>query len=82
MLRLGAKGCGAGPSVPCHSDLQRHGRGIGHKSHDCFAVPGCPPCHAIFTREHLGRDGYIAVWIAAFERYIVWLWENGRVRVA
>ena len=67
-LQLGAPGCGNNKSVPCHSDMLRHGRGAGHKSHDPFAVPGCPPCHAIFDRKHLGRDGYEAAWLAAFER--------------
>lgn len=81
MLQL-APGCGEFPSVPCHSDMLRHGRGVGHKSHDCFAVPGCPACHAVFTRAHLGQDGYEAAWVAAIERYQVWIWENGKVRVA
>ena len=56
MLLLGAEGCGNHPSVPCHSDAQRHGRGAGCKSHDCFAVPGCPACHTAFTRANLGRE--------------------------
>jgi hypothetical protein len=75
------RGCGIQFSVPCHSDLLRHGRGVGHKSHDCLAVPGCPECHARFTREHLG-DRYEATWLAAMERYLVWLWRNGKVKVA
>ena len=74
--------CGQDKSVPCHSDLLRHGRGVGHKSADCFAVPGCPNCHAIFTREHLGKGGYEEVWIRAMERYLVWLWENGKIKTA
>lgn len=82
MLQLGEPGCGNYPSVPCHSDMLRHGRGVGHKSHDCLAVPGCPACHAAFTRKYLGFAGYEAVWLAAFERYIVWLFENERLRVA
>ena len=81
MLRLGVKGCGQNASVPCHSDMQRHGRGASHKSHDCFAVAGCPACHAAFTRNNLGRDGYEEAWMMAHERYTVWLWENGFVVV-
>lgn len=81
-LLLGAIGCGNHPSVPCHSDMQRHGRGVGHKSHDCLAVPGCPACHLVFTREKLGRDGYESAWIQAFERYLVWLWTEGKVKLA
>ncbi len=81
MLRLGAAGCGNDLSVPCHSDMLRHGRGVGHKSHDCLAVPGCPPCHAAFTRAALGASLYLDAWLMAFERYQVWLWENDKVRV-
>jgi hypothetical protein len=81
-LLLGVVGCGTNPSVPCHSDELRHGRGAGHKSHDCLAVPGCPACHNAFTRQNLGREGYVAAWAAAFERYQLWLWTNRKVRVA
>jgi len=81
-LLLGAEGCGNDASVPCHSDMLAHGRGAGHKSHDAYAVPGCPRCHALFTRAHLGREGYYEVWRNAFERYVLWLWENGKLRVA
>lgn len=82
MLRLGAKGCGTHPSVPCHSDMLAHGRGAGHKSHDALAVPGCPSCHEAFTRRKLGKDGYALAWGAAMARYLVWLWQNGKVRLA
>ena len=80
-LRL-ADGCGTNRSVPCHSDMLAHGRGVGHKSHDCLAVAGCPACHAVFTRAKLGRDRYAEVWAEAFARYTVWLWEQGKVSVA
>ncbi len=81
MLRLGVHGCGEYPSVPCHSDLLRHGRRVGHKSHDCLAVPGCPACHGAFTRANLGREGYETAWLIALERYLVWAWENAKVKV-
>mgnify|MGYP001560492745 CR=1 FL=1 len=81
MLELQQPGCGSSPSVPCHSDLLAHGRGVGHKSHDAYAVPGCPACHAVFTRQHLGRDGYYDVWVRAYERYMLWLCEQGLICV-
>lgn len=80
-LQLGHEGCGKDPSVPCHSDMIRHGRGASHKSHDCFAVPGCPVCHEYFKRSVLGREGYLEAWLAAMERYILWLWVAQRIRV-
>src|SRR5258706_6738858 len=80
-LLLETVDCGKDKSVPCHSDLLRHGRGVGHKSHDCLAVPGCPACHAVFTRKRYGRMGYEAIWADSFERYMIWLWESGRIVV-
>jgi hypothetical protein len=80
MLRL-APGCGQNASVACHSDMLRHGRGIGSKSHAAFAVPGCPACHAVFTRAKLGRDGYAEKWLAAHEEYMRWIWDGGLVVV-
>ena len=82
LLLLAECGCSRDASVPCHSDLQRHGRGVGHKSSDLFAVPGCPVCHALFTRAHLGRDGYELAWRRAHEQYLTWLWEHVKVEVA
>jgi hypothetical protein len=81
MLQLGVPGCGNDASVPCHSDALEHGRGAWHKSHDCLAVAGCPVCHAVFTREKLGRDGYLEAWRVAVARWLVWLWTNGKVKV-
>lgn len=74
--------CSSGQVVPCHSDQLEDGRGVGHKSHDCLAIPGCVACHAKFTREFLGRDQYDHIHARAFKRYSVWLWENEKVRVA
>ncbi len=82
MLQLGVDGCGNHPSVPCHSDMLEHGRGAGHKSHDALSVAGCPACHAAFTRSNLGRDGYRDAHIKAMTRYWLWMWTEGRVKVA
>ncbi len=74
--------CGNHPSVPCHSDQLSDGRGVGHKSHDCLAIPGCPDCHALFTREHMGKQAYQYVHARALKEYLVWLWQNNKVKVA
>jgi hypothetical protein len=60
----------------------RHGRGVGHKSHDCFAVPGCPACHERFKRSILGPEGYHAAWVEAMERWILYLWVSEKIRIA
>lgn len=81
-LQLGVKGCGNHPSVPCHSDMLAHGRGVGLKTHDALAIAGCPACHAAFTRKRLGKEGYALAWGAGMARYLVWLWKNAKVRLA
>lgn len=70
------------PCVPAHSNLQRHGRGFSHKSHDCFHVSACPACHDWLDRSGAPRDEKEAAFDAAQDRYWLWLWENGRLRVA
>ena len=74
--------CANHPSVPCHSDMLRHGRGVGHKSKAIYAVAGCPDCHALFTRGNLGREGYEETWQKAHDAYLAWLWDEGRLKVA
>lgn len=71
-----------GQVVPCHSDQLEDGRGVGHKSHDCLAIPGCVACHQKFIRAYLGREQYADVYVRALKLYIVWQWVNERVRVA
>jgi hypothetical protein len=82
MLRLGLPGCGNNASVPCHPDDLEHGRAFGGKSHDYWAVPGCPVCHAGFTREKLGREGYKVAWMLAHSEYQDYLWRNKLIQVA
>lgn len=82
MLQLSVPGCGGYASVPCHSDMLRHSRGFSSKTHDFLAVAGCPACHAAFTRARLGRDGYEQAWQLGLERYLHWLWTNGKLKVA
>lgn len=81
MLLLAKQGCGANQSVPCHSDMLRHGRGCGHKSHAMFAVAGCPACHAEFTRGKLGRELYEHEWLIAHEKYLQYLWDSELIGV-
>ena len=81
-LRLPGCQSGVNPSVPAHSNLLRHGRGIAHRSHDVFAVPSCGPCHYQFDYGHtLSRAEREQIWQRAFEDYQLWLWETGKVRV-
>lgn len=79
LLQLGP--C-SGQVVACHSDQLEDGRGVGHKSHDCLCVSGCVACHAKFTRAYLGRAQYAEIHTKALKRYIVWMWTEGKVKVA
>lgn len=72
---------GVNPSVPCHSNALKHGRGVGNKTHDCYAVPGCPECHSHFDLR-LGTAERADIWLRAFEEWVLHCWRNGLVRVA
>lgn len=72
---------GVNPSVPCHSNLQRHGRGLAHKTHDCYAPAGCVACHFWLDAGKAPREEKEATFMAALERWILWLFQNEKVRV-
>lgn len=72
---------GLHPCVPAHSNMQRHGRGASHKSHDCFAVAACTACHDFIDLGHAERDVKQHAFERALERYWLWLWENVRIGV-
>ena len=73
---------GLNPSVPCHSNMQRHGRGFSHKSADAYAPAGCTACHAWYDTGKASREEKEHAFILALERWWLWLLENERVRVA
>jgi hypothetical protein len=69
------------PSVPAHSNRQRHGRGVGHKSADCFAVAACWACHGWLDTGSAPRSDKQEAFDAGLERYWLWLWENDKIGV-
>jgi hypothetical protein len=62
--------------------MQRHGRGSHHRSHDCFVVAACPDCHAWLDSGKASRMDKDIAFIAALDRYVLWLWQEGKVQVA
>lgn len=72
---------GLNPSVPAHSNSQRHGRGVGHKSADCFVVAACTACHSWLDTGGATRSDKQERFLQALERYWLWLWENEKVTV-
>jgi len=78
----GCSGGHDGNAVPCHSNLLRHGRGTGLKSHDCFHVPGCSHCHYwLDYGKDASREEKEEAFMRAFEAYILWLWREGKIQV-
>lgn len=69
------------PSVPCHSNLQRHGRGFAHKSHDVYSVPGCPPCHRWLDEGRAAREEKEEAFMSALERWWLYAWLHNLIAV-
>lgn len=56
--------------VPCHSNQNRHGKGMGLKARDEFTVPGCMACHfAIDQSKQFSKQEKFAFWDSAFEAW-------------
>lgn len=56
--------------VPCHSNQQQHGKGMGIKAHDEFTVPGCAACHLELDQgNRFTREQKFAFWNDAFVRW-------------
>lgn len=64
--------CLLGPDtvVPCHSNEQQHGKGMGIKARDEFTVPGCQCCHRWLDQGSAERDTKFGVWRAAYTEWL------------
>ncbi|WP_454731475.1 MULTISPECIES: hypothetical protein [Cupriavidus] len=57
--------------VPCHSNQQIHGKGMGIKADDEKTVPGCGWCHrAIDQGSWLTKEERRAYWDDAYARWL------------
>lgn len=68
--------------APCHSNLLRHGRGSHYKTHDVYVVPGCQGCHDWLDKGGAPREEQEQVFMAGWERWQLYLWQYGLVKVA
>lgn len=69
-LKIQGVGC-EGPVVPCHSNQQEHGKGMGIKADDWYTVPGCRACHHELDQgKNLSKEGRRHIWNAAFDRWL------------
>jgi hypothetical protein len=60
--------------VPCHSNQQQHGKGMGIKALDIYTVPGCLYCHHELDQGRtLDKAARREIWEAAYVR-----WEIAR----
>lgn len=56
--------------VPCHSNQEKHGKGMGIKAHDRYTVPGCGACHAeIDQGNRFTREEKFEMWDRAYARW-------------
>lgn len=61
---------GGRETVPCHSNQQRDGKGMGLKAHDVYSVPGCMACHRETDQgRRFNRAEKFALWDAAYARW-------------
>ncbi|MEQ4618468.1 MAG: nuclease domain-containing protein [Corticimicrobacter sp.] len=56
--------------VPCHSNQQAHGKGMGLKAPDQFTVPGCRACHAWLDQGPADRETKFKTWNEAYSRWV------------
>lgn len=90
LLKLAAKAphcmcCGAhneGQVVACHSNKQRHGRGMGYKAHD-LCMFGCMDCHDQLDgrRGSLTREEKDFMFYEGFYQTVLWLLQEGHLEV-
>lgn len=73
----------SGPSVPAHSNEQRHGRGHGHKADDCFFAIVCPEAHDYLDGRKGGwaKEEKRAEWDRANVATQRYLWTNKLIEV-
>ncbi len=70
-----------------HSNMSRHGKGVGLKSHDCFGAFACHACHEWYdltsrrTLVCLSASDREEAFMLAFERTLKYLWQNSFIVV-
>ena len=74
--------CTGAPTAAAHSNLLRHGRGHGYKTHDIYTVPACMSCgRELDHGGHYSREEKQSIFVNAWERWMLDIWRNGWVEV-
>lgn len=74
--------CGAedGTVVCAHSNLQEHGKGTGHKAHDCMSAWLCHRCHTEYDQGVTMSKEQKRDWIMTMIcRTNIRLWQQGLI---
>lgn len=66
--------------VPAHSDMQEHGRGIGHKTADWSVAAMCDTAHKML--DTFDREQKATEWRLAHKDTMDWLFVNEILKVA
>jgi len=77
--------CGAqdGTVVAAHSNLQEHGKGMGHKAHDGMAAWLCYRCHSQLDQgKDMSKDEKNLYMLRAICRTYVQMWDQQLIEVA
>lgn len=71
-----------GTVVMAHSNSISHGKGMGIKSSDIFVAALCVKCHTWLDAGKSSREEKKEAFTKAMHHTWLWLWNNGKVRVA
>jgi hypothetical protein len=66
--------------IAAHSNNEKHGKGKGLKSHDCFVAAACPPCHDWIDRNR--HEERWEIMERGMDRTLYLLFKNGKLKVA
>jgi len=76
--------CGADDEtiVAAHSNLQEHGKGMGHKAHDAMHAWLCHGCHAELDQGHfLSKSEKREYMLTAICRTVMKMWDQDLIGV-
>lgn len=72
---------GPDTTVWAHSNMSRHGKGTGHKAHDCYGAVLCSEAHRLYDEGPMRREAKEDAFARAMERTWLELWERALITV-
>jgi len=74
----------ASTTVSAHSNLGRHGKGMGIKANDIFSAHACSACHDVYDRRvpsDYSKEELQDLWQRGFEETLLRNLESGLLKV-